>query len=142
MTNLGKYEDLTSILNFNPPSIPTIDSKQLLSIFGKLPNIPLNFNIEYGKVFDYEGVTIQELSWSNGYGPRTEAFLLKPIGETKKLPGVLFLHSHDDVKSFGKEKIVDGVCDLPADLQWVKRDHYGGRGPANELAKRGEHYYH
>lgn len=38
-----------------------------------------------------------------------QAFLLRPCGASvSRLPAVLWLHSHDDVKGFGKEKVADG----------------------------------
>jgi dienelactone hydrolase len=34
------------------------------------------------------------VSWSVGYGPRTFAYLLRPVGPNKPLPGVVALHDH------------------------------------------------
>ena len=136
-TNLGDFYDLESALNFSPPAKPQIGSGELLKIFGKLPKFPTDFSISRGNKTFFEGVDIEEISWSTGYGPRTEGYLLKPSGVTEKLPGVLFFHSHDDIKAFGKEKLIDGIGDLPESAAWVKRDHYGNRGAANELAKQG-----
>ena len=136
-TDLGSFADLERVLDFSPPAIPNIDTATLIEIFGKLPIIPEELQIQRGKSWVHDGVDITEISWRTGYGPRTEALLLKPDGAVGPLPGVLFLHSHDDVKEFGKEKLVDGLPDLPESAAWVKRDHYGDRGAANELAKRG-----
>ncbi len=135
--DLGPFADLPAALSFAPPAQPKIDSNSILTYFGTLPKFPTDFAIERGKSTIFEGVHITEISWSTGWGPRTQAFLLKPEGETKPLPGALFLHSHDDVKEYGKEKVVEGVGQLPEHLQWVRKDHYGNRAPANELAKRG-----
>lgn len=136
-TNLGSFADLEKVLEFSPPIIPNIDTAGLLKLFGQLPKFPEDFQIQRGKSFSHDGVRITEISWSTGYGPRTEAFRLVPDGVNTPLPGALFLHSHDDVKEFGKEKVVDGVGDLPESAAWVKRDHYGNRGAANALAKKG-----
>jgi dienelactone hydrolase len=136
-SNLGDFADLESALNFNPPAKPLINKDGLIKLFGALPKFPTDFQINRGKVVTHDGVDIEEISWSTGYGPRTEGYLLKPAGVKEKLPGVLFFHSHDDVKSYGKEKLVDGIGDLPENLSWVKRDHYGNRGAANALAKKG-----
>ena len=136
-TNLGNFADLETVLEFSPPTKPSIDSVGLLKLFGQLPKIPKDFDIKRGKSFSHDGVKITEITWNPGFGPRTEAFLLLPEGAEAPLPGALFLHSHDDVKEFGKEKVVDGVGDLPESAAWVKRDHYGNRGAANVLAKRG-----
>jgi len=135
--NLGSFADLPKALDFNPPQTPTIDSKELLKLFGQLPKFPTDFQIKRGETFQHEGVKIEEISWSTGFGPRTEAYLLTPIDSTTPLPGALFLHSHDDLKSYGKEKVVVGAKNLDQDSQWVIRDHYGDRGAANELAKKG-----
>src|SRR5262245_56913693 len=43
---------------------------------------------------EFDGLTIQRLSWQLPCGPRTEAVLLKPIGASGRLPGVLALHDH------------------------------------------------
>jgi dienelactone hydrolase len=135
--HLGSFSDLTSALKFDPPKTPTIDSAELISIFGQLPKFPTDFKIQRGNTFEHEGVRIQEISWDTGYGPRTESYLLTPLNSNGPLPGALFLHSHDDLKTYGKEKVVVGAKDLDQDSYWVIRDHYGDRGAANELAKRG-----
>ena len=135
--DLGAFSDLPGALNFAPPIDPKINSAQLISYLGTLPNFPTDFKIIRGNTWNHEGVAITEISWDVGWGPRTQAYLLTPEGVTTPLPGALFLHSHDDVKEFGKEKLVAGGVELPEHLQWVKRDHYGNQAPANELAKRG-----
>lgn len=135
--DLGVFADLPDALNFAPPSAPQINSDGLIQHFGKLPAFPTDLAITRGANWNFEGVTITEISWSTGWGPRTQALLLVPEGVKTPLPGVLFLHSHDDVKEFGKEKVVAGAGELPERLQWVRRDHYGDRASANELAKQG-----
>jgi dienelactone hydrolase len=135
--DLGAFSDLPTALGFAPPKEPKINGVQLLSHLGTLPDFPTDFQIVRGEKKNHEGVTITEISWSVGWGPRTQAYLLTPEGVTTPLPGALFLHSHDDVKEFGKEKLVAGGTELPEHAQWVKRDHYGNQAPANELAKRG-----
>jgi dienelactone hydrolase len=136
-TNLGSFADLEKVLEFSPPKTPSIDTVGLIKLFGQLPKFPKDFEIKRGKSFSNDGVKITEISWNSGFGPRTQAYLLLPEGTQGSLPGALFLHSHDDVKEFGKEKVVDGVGDLPESAAWVKRDHYGNRGAANALAKKG-----
>jgi len=135
--DLGPFADIPLALKFSPPFPPTINSDGLFTHLGVLPEFPTDFAIARGNVSSIDGVTVTEISWSTGYGPRTEALLLTPEGATYPLPGVLFLHSHDDVKEFGKEKVATGASELPDHLQWVRRDHYGNRAPANELARRG-----
>ncbi|MFG3439762.1 dienelactone hydrolase family protein [Nonomuraea sp. NPDC047897] len=79
----------------------------------------------------------EELSWSVGYGPRTRAYLLRPRGVAGVLPGVVALHCHAGMKWAGKDKIADGP-ELPApEVLRLRRDLYGGRAYAGELARRG-----
>ena len=135
--DLGEFSDLPDALGFAPPLSPSIDSSGLLRLFGKLPPFPADFALTRGRSWNFEGLRITSMSWSVGWGPRTEALLLVPEGAAGPWPGALFLHSHDDVKEFGKEKVAAGTGELPPRLQWVRKEHYGGRAPANELAKRG-----
>jgi hypothetical protein len=135
--DLGKYADLPSALGFAPDKEAEISRVQLFKVFGKLPQFPTDFKLVRGKSWVHDQVQITEVSWSTGYGPRTESYLLVPENTVGPLPGVLFLHSHDDVKGFGKEKLVEGAAVMPDELVWVRQDHYGDRAPANELAKRG-----
>ena len=136
-TNLGNFANLEQALEFSPQINPDFDVNALYKIFGKLPKIPTDFQIKRANSWIHDSVKITEISWTTGYGPRTEALLLLPEGIEHPLPGALFLHSHDDVKKFGKEKLVDGAGELAENSAWVKRDHYGNRGAANALAKKG-----
>lgn len=134
--DLGNYADLPNALNFHTDSNNlTLDN--LYKVFGKLPKFPTDIKVNRGSTHIHEGVEITELSWSTGYGPLTQSYLLKPAGVDQKLPLVLFLHSHDDLKGYGKEKLVDTKDGVPAELVGVRRDHYGNRAAANQLAKRG-----
>ena len=95
--DLGNYADLPKVLNFDPERKNlTLDS--LYKVFGKLPNFPTDIKVNRGSTHIHDGVEISELSWSTGYGPLTQSYLLTPAGVDKKLPLVLFLHSHDDLK--------------------------------------------
>ncbi|MBB6344634.1 dienelactone hydrolase family protein [Nonomuraea muscovyensis] len=79
----------------------------------------------------------EELSWSVGYGPRTRAYLLRPRGVTGVLPGVVALHCHAGMKWAGKDKIADGPEPPTPEVLRLRRDIYGGRAYAGELARRG-----
>ena len=79
-SNLGDFADLESALSFNPPQKPKIDSEGLLNIFGNLPKFPTDLQIKRGNSITHDGVDIVEISWSTGYGPRTQGYLLKPSG--------------------------------------------------------------
>jgi dienelactone hydrolase len=84
-----------------------------------------------------DGVEGEEVSWSVGYGPRTQAWLLRPTGAPGPLPGVLALHDHSGFKYFGKEKIADGPGAPGSLVVELRRAEYGGTAFANELARQG-----
>ena len=101
-------------------------------------------DIQVHRRYTSDGLDIEELSWQLPYGPRTQAFFLKPrgvagrgSGSRGKLPAVLAFHDHGGNKYFGKRKIVR--TDSPAHPMIVahQRDYYGGVGWANEVARRG-----
>lgn len=86
---------------------------------------------------EYDGLSIEFLSWQLPYGPPTEALLLKPAGATGRLPGVLALHDHARNKYFGLRKITRTGKDLHPFMKQHQEEYYGGLAWANELAKRG-----
>ncbi|MFH1760184.1 MAG: hypothetical protein ABIA63_03705 [bacterium] len=89
------------------------------------------------KRYDFDGLYIEELSWQLPYGPRSEAVFLKPADAKGKLPGILALHDHAAKKYFGKRKITSTGKKIHPLMQKHKKEYYGGRAWANELAKRG-----
>lgn len=84
-----------------------------------------------------DGVDGEVVSWSVGYGPRTEAWVLRPAGATGPLPSVVALHDHGGYKYYGKEKIADGPGGPEPGMPALRERAYGGRAFANELARRG-----
>lgn len=87
--------------------------------------------------FQYDGLEIEHLTWQLPFGPPTEAVLLKPIGATGKLPGILALHDHGGRKYFGTRKISRiGDDQHPMMVEHHQR-YYGGVAWANEIARRG-----
>jgi dienelactone hydrolase len=87
--------------------------------------------------FDFDGLSIEHLSWQLPYGPPTDALVLKPAGATGKLPGVVGLHDHGGNKYFGLRKITR-ISKDPHPLMIRHQDqYYGGVAWANELARRG-----
>ncbi len=87
--------------------------------------------------WDADGVEGEEVSWSLGYGPRSQAWVLKPKGARRPLPGIVALHDHGHFKFYGKEKIADGPEGRLAPLAPLRHTFYGGRAYANELARAG-----
>lgn len=103
--------------------------------FCEEPELPLDVRSE--AAWERDGVAGEALSWSVGYGPRTQAWLLKPVGATGPLPGVVALHDHGGFKFYGKEKIADGPEPPDPVVVAFRDDAYGGRAYANALARRG-----
>jgi dienelactone hydrolase len=85
----------------------------------------------------FQDLEVEELSWQLPYGPRTEAYFLKPKGATGKLPGFLALHDHGGNKYFGKRKIVRIGSPQHPMMDAHQADCYGGAGWACEMARRG-----
>jgi dienelactone hydrolase len=84
-----------------------------------------------------DGVLIRRLRWSVGYGPETTAWLLRPAGVRRRLPGVLGMHCHGGVRSAGAEQLVDLGSDAHARAVELRAEYYSGRALANELARQG-----
>jgi dienelactone hydrolase len=84
-----------------------------------------------------DDVLIRRLRWSVGYGPDTTAWLLRPAGVGRLLPGVLGLHCHGGVRSVGAEQLVDLGPTSSARAAELRTAYYSGLAPANELARRG-----
>lgn len=94
-------------------------------------------DVRTGRTWERDGVVGQELSWSAGFGPRTEAWVLRPAGVEGPLPGVLALHGHDGFKALGKEKIADGPDGPAPVVEALRRGLYGDRAIADDLARAG-----
>ena len=90
-----------------------------------------------GRHWTADGVDGEAVSWSVGFGPRTEAYVLKPAGARGPLPGILALHDHGHFKFFGKEKIADGPDGADPRISGFREVYYGGRAFANQLAREG-----
>ena len=79
----------------------------------------------------------EEISWSVGFGPRTHAYVIKPVNATHPLPGIVALHDHSDYKFYGKEKIADGPTGEAPGLKGLRAIEYGGRSYVSALARAG-----
>jgi dienelactone hydrolase len=96
---------------------------------------PVDVRVE--RTWERDDVAGTALSWDVGFGPRTRAWLLRPAGETRDLPGVVALHCHGGVKAIGKEKLADGPDGRHPAAVSVRKALYGGTAWADELARRG-----
>jgi len=86
---------------------------------------------------EFDGLSIEHLSWQLPYGPPTEALVLKPAGSRGKLPGIVGLHDHGGNKYFGLRKITRMSKDPHPAIVRHQEQYYGGVAWANELARRG-----
>jgi dienelactone hydrolase len=98
------------------------------------PDCPLDAAVN--RVTERDGVVTELVSWAQPFGPRTEAFVVRPAGAVGRLPGVVALHDHSAFKYYGKEKLVE-IEDEPPIMREFKQGTYGGVSWANELARRG-----
>ncbi len=140
--HLGVYSDLVDEARKQGPVFPlavpgTATQQKVREVLGYCtgPEIPQDVRVEQS--WERDGLSGERITWSVGYGPRTEAFLLKPVGVNTPLPGIVALHDHAGFKFYGKEKIADGP-DITAEVMMdFRRETYGDRAYANALAKEG-----
>jgi dienelactone hydrolase len=140
--HLGIFSDLVAHIGTlgvaKEPELPNGDFRQqirtLLSV-DPVPPQPQDVRIE--TTWANHGLRGEEISWSAGFGPRTIAWIIRPHGNTERLPGVLALHGHDGVKWYGKEKIADGSEPVDSAIRSLREELYEGRAFANALAAEG-----
>lgn len=97
---------------------------------------PAPLEARLGRTVTHNGLTIEEVSWELGYGPRCEGWVMKPQGARGRLPVVVALHDHSGFKYYGKEKIAESDHIFPLTPELRERA-YGGIAWANALAKEG-----
>ena len=139
--HLNGYSDWVSaagtMQQLYPVAQPGPETRQRVrEVLGFCRGEEVPLDVQVGRCWEREGVAGEEVSWSAGYGLRTQAWVLKPAGATSPLPGIVALHDHGGFKFYGKEKIADGPDD-PAPVVVRHRDAYGGRAFANALAREG-----
>lgn len=78
-----------------------------------------------------EKLTFASAPWS-----RVPAYVLVPKSLTAPAPAIVALHDHGGYYVHGKEKLVEMEAETPHLAQY-KKNGYGGRSFATELAKRG-----
>ena len=108
---------------------------KLLELLAFRPR-PAALDARLERRFASDGLEIEEVSWAVGYGPRCQAWVLKPQGARGKLPSVLALHDHGGFKYYGKEKIAEADHAFPL-TQEHRASAYSGVPWANALAKEG-----
>jgi len=98
---------------------------------GGIPKVNVN------KQYTYDGLHVEELTWQLPYGRPTQAILLKPLNQTKRLPGILAFHDHGGNKYFGTRKITRTSDEQHPLMKDHQNEYYENRAWANEIAKRG-----
>jgi dienelactone hydrolase len=98
------------------------------------PDCALDASVD--KVTERDGLRTELVSWAQPFGPRTEAFVVRPVRAEGRLPGVVALHDHAAFKYYGKEKLVAFDGEHPI-MREFKTEYYGGVSWAGELARRG-----
>ncbi|MBC9726896.1 dienelactone hydrolase family protein [Streptomyces sp. TRM68367] len=96
------------------------------------------YDPEFGEVSEADGYTRQLVTVSLTRYERVRGALLTPHG-TGPFPAVLLLHDHGSRFDIGKEKLVRPWYDdgrLGSAREWAGQ-HFGGRFPGDELARRG-----
>jgi dienelactone hydrolase len=141
-THLGNYSDLVYEAERHcilyPSIAPGVDTvRKVWEVLGFCDRPEVPRDIQLGRRWEKDGLAGEEVSWWVGYGPRTQAWLIKPVGSVQPLPAVLALHDHDGFKFYGKEKIAEGP-DLPDPVLMEPLQRlYNGRAWVNALARRG-----
>ena len=138
--HLGVYSDWVDaaqrqapIFPVAPPGSDTLRRVREMLGFVNGAEIPLNVQVE--RRWTQDGVAGEEVSWSVGFGPRTHAYVLKPMDAPGPLPGIVALHDHGGFKYYGKEKIADGPACAAPGIGQMRELYYGGRAFANALAR-------
>ena len=141
--DMGSYSDLEAAADKSAPLWPVAkpgkkSQKKALEFLAFDAGMEKPAKVKVEQTWEEDGVVGQLITWSVGYGPRTEAWYLRPADAGRKpLPGVLALHDHGGFKWWGKEKVAKGPGALhPLQAAWHERA-YDGRPWANDLAKRG-----
>lgn len=140
--HLGPYNDLVMASNHSLPLWPVArpgaaTRRRLRECLAFEPGAAQAREVRVHRRWERDGVAGEEVSWWVGYGPRTQAWVLKPVGARGRLPGVLVLHDHGGFKFYGKEKVADGPVPPPRCVVKFRQIAYGGRAVANELARAG-----
>ena len=102
-----------------------------------IPDMPWKPEARVEKQFEFDGLSMEVLSWQLPYGPRTQALFIKPVGAKGRLPAVLALHDHGGIKGWGVKKITRTPEPRDPTMQDHQATYYGGVAWANELAKHG-----
>lgn len=121
-TDLNKWRQMARKKTLDRMAIPEI---------GGMPEVRVD------KIYVYDGLQVEELSWQLPYGGRTQAIVLKPAEAKGSLPAILALHDHGGNKYFGCRKITRVSDNQHPMMVSHQAEYYEKRAWANEIAKRG-----
>jgi dienelactone hydrolase len=130
--HLGVYSDWVAAAHAQVPLYPALEPgpvsrqriRDLLG-FARDPAAPADVRVD--RTWAADGLVGEEISWSVGYGPRTQAWVVRPPTSAGPLPAVVGLHSHDGFKYFGREKIADGPDPAAPEIVQLRERAYQGR---------------
>ncbi|HEX4140299.1 MAG TPA: hypothetical protein VHY09_08125 [Candidatus Methylacidiphilales bacterium] len=135
MTHLGPYTDWVAAARLSRERPASSDDLTRYLAFA--PREPEALDPRREKTWRARAIQAEEISWSCGYGPRTEAWLYYPAEMTRPCPGLVLLHDHGAFKYWGKEKVADGPEGMAAGLADFRQRGYGGEALATVLARAG-----
>ena len=112
-SHLGIYSDWieasTQLADLYPVASPGEETRQKIRrILGFNHSTPVAQDVQIESTWERDGLLGEEISWSVRYGPRTQAWLLKPRGSDAALPGIVALHGHANEK---RQPIAFATCD-------------------------------
>ena len=97
---------------------------------------PVPLDIKVQSIVKRDGYEVRIISFAGSAHYRVPAYLLVPTGNRGPYPAVVALHDHGGWFVHGKEKLVRMEGEHAA-LASFRRQYYGGRAWAEELARRG-----
>ncbi len=140
--HLGNFSDIVDEARRHqellPVALPGAETQcKVREVLGWCDRPEEALDVRVERTWEKDGLTGEVITWSVGFGPRTQAWLFKPAGAVEPLPAVLALHDHGGFKYYGKEKIAEGPdAPEPVQAQWYQW-FYGGRPWVNALAREG-----
>ena len=113
----------------------TVAKAKVFELLGYLPR-PAPLDAETLSVTERKGYTQHEVRFNTARNVRVAGTLLIPAQGCKPYPAVVALHDHSGFYYYGREKMLEMESE-PEVLTEFKREAYGGRSWASELARRG-----
>jgi hypothetical protein len=134
-SHLGPYSDLVEAVRLSKQQPPSGNEIQRALEFS--PGPAEARDVRTGCTWREGDIIGEEISWSCGYGPRTEAWLYYAADAPGPRPGIVLLHDHGAFKYWGKEKIANGPNGIEPGVQGNRHRHYGGLNLAEIFVRAG-----